>query len=63
MGLAVEESVPVDHQTSGVQMWSAWSVRKMEEMGAMARDSLYIYNLSAATVGIWIVNSILEKFL
>ena len=34
------------------------NLRKMEETGAMARDSLYIYYLSAATVGIWIVNSI-----
>jgi hypothetical protein len=35
----------------------------MEETGAMARDSLYIYYLSAATMGIWRVNSIKENFL
>jgi hypothetical protein len=29
----------------------------MQAMGIMAEDGLYNYDLSAATVGIWIVNS------
>jgi len=35
----------------------------MEETGVMARDSLYIYDLSAATMGIWIANTIEENFI
>lgn len=30
----------------------------MEKTGMMARESLYICNISAVTVDIWIVNSI-----
>jgi hypothetical protein len=35
----------------------------MEEIGLMARDILYIYHLSAATVGVCTANSIYENFL
>jgi hypothetical protein len=35
----------------------------MEEMGAMARYNLYVYYISAATMGIWINKSINEYFL
>ena len=58
MELEVVKSVLLECQLLGVRMWSACGVRKVVETGVMACDGVSIYFLSAATVGIWIVNSI-----
>jgi len=63
IGHQMVESVRFECQSLGVTIVSGGIARNLEEAGAMAWVSLYIYYWSAATVGMWIINWIFENVL